>query len=52
MSNASFELIDNVPTYKMFIDGQWVSSSRNVLDDDINPANGEDFCPCTTGGAG
>jgi len=43
MSNASSELIDGISTYKLFIDGKWIASSRNVLDDDLNPANGEIF---------
>ena len=43
MASASFETIDGVPTYKLFIDGKWVDSSRNALDDDINPATGEIF---------
>ena len=39
MASASFEAIDGVPTYKLFIDGAWVDSSCNALDDDINPAH-------------
>ena len=29
--------------YKLFIDGEWVSSSSNTILDDINPYNGEVF---------
>ena len=40
MSDKSYEIVDGVPTYKLFINGEWVTSSRNALDDSINPANG------------
>jgi vanillin dehydrogenase len=40
MDPASFDVIDGIPHYKLFIDGQWVNSSRNRLADDINPATG------------
>jgi|TARA_X000000950_G_C13898350_1_gene653837 acyl-CoA reductase-like NAD-dependent aldehyde dehydrogenase len=43
MSDKSYEIVDGVPTYKLFINGEWVTSSRNALDDSINPANGEVF---------
>ena len=43
MASASSEIIDGIPNYKLFIDGQWVNSSRNTVVDDINPATGEIF---------
>ena len=43
MADKSHEIVDGVPTYKLFINGEWITSSRNALDDSINPANGEVF---------
>ncbi len=37
----SHERIDGVDTYKLFIDGKWVRSSRNSVVDDLNPSTGE-----------
>ena len=51
MASASFETIDGVPTYKLFIDGQWVDSSRNIVADDLNPATGEIFARVQQAGA-
>jgi aldehyde dehydrogenase (NAD+) len=51
MASASFETIDGVPTYKLFIDGQWVNSSRNIVADDLNPATGEIFARVQQAGA-
>ncbi|MEJ0095910.1 MAG: aldehyde dehydrogenase family protein [Methylocella sp.] len=43
MNPASYEVIDSVRTYKLFIDGAWVNSSRNITADSINPADGDIF---------
>ncbi|HEY1721584.1 MAG TPA: aldehyde dehydrogenase family protein [Magnetospirillaceae bacterium] len=43
MSGKPWEIVDKVPTYKLFIDGKWVQSSRNSVVDDFNPTNGELF---------
>jgi vanillin dehydrogenase len=51
MNPASFDIIDGIPHYKLFIDGQWVSSSRNRLADDINPATGKVFARTQQAGA-
>jgi acyl-CoA reductase-like NAD-dependent aldehyde dehydrogenase len=51
MNNAAFDLIDGIPHYKLFIDGRWVSSSRNQLADDINPATGKIFARTQQAGA-
>jgi len=40
MNPASSDLVDGVRTYKLFIDGQWVTSSRNITADSYNPADG------------
>jgi hypothetical protein len=31
MNLVAWEAIDGIPTYKLFIDGQWVQSSRNSV---------------------
>lgn len=51
MASASHEMVDGVPTYKLFIDGQWVDSSRNTVVDDLNPATGELFARVQQAGA-
>jgi len=43
MTPNSFDVVDGVRNYKLFIDGEWITSSRNSLFDDINPATGEVF---------
>ena len=43
MNPHSFEMIDGVRSYKLFIDGKWVASSRNQLADSLNPATGQVF---------
>jgi vanillin dehydrogenase len=43
MNPASFDIIDGLPHYKLFIGGKWVRSSRNMLADDVNPATGKVF---------
>ena len=43
MNPESYDLIDGVRTYKLFIDGKWVRSSRNSIVDDFNPATGAVF---------
>src|ERR1700728_869986 len=40
MNPASFDLVDGVPHYKLFINGRWKNSLRNMLADDVNPATG------------
>jgi aldehyde dehydrogenase (NAD+) len=36
-------MIDGLPAYRLFIDGEWVASSGGTLADDLNPATGEVF---------
>lgn len=43
MNPESYDTTDGVRTYKLFIDGAWVRSSRNVVADSINPADGSLF---------
>jgi acyl-CoA reductase-like NAD-dependent aldehyde dehydrogenase len=43
MNSAAYDLVEGVKTYKLFIDGQWVTSSRNTIVDDFNPATGALF---------
>jgi vanillin dehydrogenase len=43
MNPAAFDEIAGVRTYKLFIDGAWVRSSRNIAADSINPADGTVF---------
>jgi aldehyde dehydrogenase (NAD+) len=43
MNQAAFETIDGTRVYSLFIDGQWVRSSRNTIVDDFNPATGKLF---------
>jgi vanillin dehydrogenase len=51
MNPASFDLIDGLPHYKLFINGAWVRSSRNIMADDINPATGKVFARTQQAGA-
>jgi acyl-CoA reductase-like NAD-dependent aldehyde dehydrogenase len=51
MNPDSFDVIDSVPTYKLFIDGRWVRSSRNSIVDDFNPATGAVFARVQQAGA-
>ncbi len=51
MNPASFDIIDGLPHYKLFIDGKWVRSSRNMLADDVNPATGKVFARTQQAGA-
>ena len=51
MNPASFELIDGLPHYKLFVDGKWIKSSRNMLADDLNPATGKVFARTQQAGA-
>ena len=41
MSAAAFQMIEGVPTYNLFIGGEWVPSSRNEATASHNPATGE-----------
>jgi acyl-CoA reductase-like NAD-dependent aldehyde dehydrogenase len=51
MNPASFDLIDGVPHYKLYIGGKWLNSSRNRLADDVNPATGKVFARTQQAGA-
>lgn len=51
MNPASYDVIDGIPHYKLFIDGQWVNSLRNLLADDVNPATGKVFARTQQAGA-
>jgi acyl-CoA reductase-like NAD-dependent aldehyde dehydrogenase len=48
---AAFEMIDGVPTYNLFIAGQWTRSSRNDVTESFNPASGELFARVHQAGA-
>jgi acyl-CoA reductase-like NAD-dependent aldehyde dehydrogenase len=48
---AAFEMIDGVPTYNLFIGGQWVRSSRNEATASYNPATGELYARVHQAGA-
>ncbi|WP_201742198.1 aldehyde dehydrogenase family protein [Mangrovicoccus ximenensis] len=50
MNPQSYDEIDGLKHYKLFIDGGWRASSRNALLDCINPANGEVFARCYQAG--
>jgi acyl-CoA reductase-like NAD-dependent aldehyde dehydrogenase len=51
MNPASYDVIDGLRHYKLFIDGRWVRSSRNMLADDINPATQKVFARTQQAGA-
>jgi len=51
MDPRSYDTIDGVKVYKLFIDGEWVASSRNALADSINPATGKVFARIHQAGA-
>lgn len=43
MNPASYDDYDGARTYKLYIDGAWVTSSRNTVADSFNPADGTLF---------
>ncbi|MFC7054347.1 aldehyde dehydrogenase family protein [Hansschlegelia quercus] len=43
MNPASYDELDGVRTYKLFIGGEWVRSSRNIIAESFNPADGALF---------
>jgi vanillin dehydrogenase len=43
MDSAAYEIVSGKPIYNLFINGQWVKSSRNAVIEDFNPATGELF---------
>ena len=51
MDQKSYDVLDGVRTYKLYVDGEWISSSRNELADSINPATGEVFARTHQAGA-
>jgi acyl-CoA reductase-like NAD-dependent aldehyde dehydrogenase len=51
MISTPWEVIDGVPTYKLFIDGEWVRSSRNTVVDDLNPSTGKIYARVQQAGA-
>jgi vanillin dehydrogenase len=51
MSAAPREVVDGVPTYRLFIDGEWVQSSRNTVVDDVNPSTGKLYARVQQAGA-
>jgi Aldehyde dehydrogenase family len=51
MSAAAFQIIDEVPTYNLFIGGEWVPSSRNEATASYNPATGEIYARVHQAGA-
>jgi vanillin dehydrogenase len=40
---AAFEVIDGIPTYNLYIGGQWTRASRNEATTSYNPATGEPY---------
>lgn len=51
MDSRAWDEIEGLKTYKLFIDGEWVTSMRNEIADDINPATGEVFARVQQAGA-
>ena len=51
MSTAAFQMIDGVPTYNLFIGGEWVPSSRNEATASYNPATGNIYARVHQAGA-
>jgi len=51
MTATAAETIDGVPTYRLFIDGEWVRSSRNTVVVDINPSTGAIYARVQQAGA-
>ncbi|WP_018182764.1 aldehyde dehydrogenase family protein [Kaistia granuli] len=51
MNPNSYETTDGIRTYKLFINGSWVASSRNQLADSLNPATGKVFARTHQAGA-
>jgi len=51
MNPAAYDVVDGLPHYKLFIDGEWTNSSRNMLHDDLNPATGKVFARTQLAGA-
>jgi acyl-CoA reductase-like NAD-dependent aldehyde dehydrogenase len=51
MSAAAFQTIEGVPTYNLFIGGEWVPSSRNEATASHNPATGEIYAKVHQAGA-
>lgn len=51
MDSTAWDISDGVRVYKLFIDGQWVTSSRNAVIDDFNPATGAVFARVQQAGA-
>src|SRR5262249_51645902 len=49
--SASFEVIDGVPTYNLFVGGSWTRASRNAVTDDFNPATGALYARVQQAGA-
>jgi aldehyde dehydrogenase (NAD+) len=43
MNPLSYDVVDGIKHYKLFINGTWTASSRNALLDVSNPATGEVF---------
>ncbi|HEY0910328.1 MAG TPA: phenylacetaldehyde dehydrogenase, partial [Bradyrhizobium sp.] len=40
---ASFEMINGIPNYNLYIGGKWTRSLRNDSTESMNPATGELF---------
>jgi vanillin dehydrogenase len=51
MSTSAFQVIDGVPTYNLFIGGEWIPSSRNEAAASYNPATGELYARVHQAGA-
>ena len=51
MGGTAFQVIDGVPTYNLFIGGEWVPSSRNEATESYNPATGEVYARVHQAGA-
>jgi acyl-CoA reductase-like NAD-dependent aldehyde dehydrogenase len=49
--SASFEMINGVPNYNLYIGGEWTRSLRNETTESSNPATGELFARVQQAGA-
>jgi vanillin dehydrogenase len=48
---AAFEVIDGIPTYNLYVGGQWTRASRNEATTSYNPATGEPYARVHQAGA-
>lgn len=51
MTAAAFQMLDGIPTYNLFIGGEWMPSSRNEATASYNPATGGIYAQVHQAGA-